>query len=627
MILKYLSAMWMTIAAALGNHLWQSTLFAIAAGALTLVLRKNHARARYWLWLAASVKFLIPFSLLVGIGRHLAWSHGSAGAKAGLYFAIEEVGQPFTQQTISVISRPTPSAASPNLIHLLPGLLGATWVCGFLVILFVWYVRWRQISAAVRQAVPLREGREVLALRRLESVGEMPKRIEVRLSRASLEPGIFGIASPVLIWPEGISDLLEDAHLDGILAHELCHVRRRDNLAAAVHMAVEAIFWFHPLVWWMGARLLEERERACDEEVLEMGSERRVYAESILKTCEFCVEAPRACVSGVTGADLKKRIVRIVNDPVARKRDFTRKLLLTAAGLVAAIVPVAFGLLSPTQIYAESQGQSTPAIAPSYEVASIRPNKSGDDTTRLMNSPNGSTATSITLQTLIREAYGVQDHQILGAPSWLNSEKYDVQAKMDSVVADELRKLSREQIKVERRRTLQSLLADRLKLTLHRETRELSVLALVIAKKGLKLQEAKPGDAYPNGIKGPDGQGHPNMMVQRMGMEGKSELTGQAIPMASLIEVLSSQLHRTILDKTGFAGRYDFTLEWTPEESQPNFMGTEAGQQGPDNTASPESSGPSIFAAIQEQLELKLETQKGPVEVLVIEHIEKPTEN
>ena len=97
MIPEYLSAMWTASAAALGDHLWQSTLFAVVAGLLTLILRNNHARARYWLWLAASMKFLIPFSLLVALGSHLPWSRGSAGTKAGLYFAMEEVSQPFSQ--------------------------------------------------------------------------------------------------------------------------------------------------------------------------------------------------------------------------------------------------------------------------------------------------------------------------------------------------------------------------------------------------------------------------------------------------------------------------------------------------------------------------------------------------
>src|SRR5678815_3368799 len=96
--------------------------------------------------------------------------------------------------------------------------------------------------------------------------------------------------------------------IEAILAHEVAHVHRRDNLAAMVHMAVEALCWFHPLVWWIGARLIDERERACDEDVLGRGSAAEVYAESILKTCRFSIESPLRCVAGVTGADLKRRI-------------------------------------------------------------------------------------------------------------------------------------------------------------------------------------------------------------------------------------------------------------------------------------------------------------------------------
>jgi beta-lactamase regulating signal transducer with metallopeptidase domain/parvulin-like peptidyl-prolyl isomerase len=357
MVSNYLSSMWTAIAPALGNHLWQSTLFAGMAGLLTLLLRKNRARVRYWLWLAASVKFLIPFSLLVAVGSHLAWSLGSAGTKTGLYFAMEEVGQPFPQPTMSMVSRTTAPTSSLSLIHLLPVFLTAVWLCGFVAVIFVWYLRWRRISSAVRKAVPLREGREAEMLRRLGSIGGARKPIEILLSRTSLEPGIFGIARPVLIWPEGISARLEDAHLEAILAHELWHVRRRDNLAAAIHMLVEAIFWFYPLVWWLGARLVAERERACDEEVLASGSDRQVYAESILKICEFCLGSPLACVSGVTGADLKKRMVYIMTNSIARELDFSRKLLLSVAAFAAVAAPIAFGLVNATP----SRAQLLPA--------------------------------------------------------------------------------------------------------------------------------------------------------------------------------------------------------------------------------------------------------------------------
>jgi bla regulator protein BlaR1 len=209
MIPKYLSPMWSAVSPVLGNHLWQSTVFAVMAALLTLLLRKNHARTRYWLWLAASGKFLIPFSLLVGIGSHLSWLRGSPGSKAGLYFAMEGVSQPFTHPIVSMIPRVTASAVSPGPLHLLPALLTAAWLCGFVVVLFVWGLRWQRVSAAMRDGAPLREGREVEALRRLERIGGVRKQIEMLVSRTSLEPGIFGILRPVLIWPEGISERLE----------------------------------------------------------------------------------------------------------------------------------------------------------------------------------------------------------------------------------------------------------------------------------------------------------------------------------------------------------------------------------------------------------------------------------
>jgi TonB family protein len=137
-------------------------------------------------------------------------------------------------------------------------------------------------------------------------------------------------------------------------------VRRRDNLAAAMHMAVEAIFWFHPMVWWLGARLLQERELACDEEVLQLGNSPSIYAESILKTCEFCVGAPLACVSGVTGAELKKRIVRIMTPNLAEKLGRGRKILLASVGVVSVVGPVLFGLWNTPRVRAQSPQAANP---------------------------------------------------------------------------------------------------------------------------------------------------------------------------------------------------------------------------------------------------------------------------
>ena len=219
---------------------------------------------------------------------------------------------------------------------------------------------------------------------------------------------------------------------------------------------------------------------------------------------------------------------------------------------------------------------------------------------RLMFTPDGLTATNGTVQMLIHAAYGVEDNQISGEPSWLNSDRYDIEAKMDSATVEALHKLNEDQGRLERQRMLQALLADRFKLAIHRETKELAVYALVVAKNGPKLQEARPGDTYPNGIKGPDGVARAGFM--RM---GRGELTGQGLPMSSLVRLLTQQLGRTVADKTDLTGKYDFTLKWTPDENEGAMLKRpDTGQPGAVSAPPTDSSGPSIFTALQEQLGL-----------------------
>jgi bla regulator protein BlaR1 len=608
MIANSLSEMCRAVAPAIGNHLWQSTLFAVVAGLLTLLLRNNHARTRYWLWLTASLKFLVPFSLLASLGSHIAWWRVSARASEGVYIAIGQLSQPFSQSRLSLISEAAPAIHSAGLLDLLPALLATVWLCGIAAVALAWYVRWRRISLVMRNAVPLREGREVGSLRRLERAAGISKQIELRVSQTTLEPGIFGIVRPILVWPHGISERLEDEHLEAILAHEFCHVRLRDNLSAAVHTAVEAIFWFHPMVWWLGARLLQERERACDEQVLEMGSDRQVYAESILKICEFCVGSPLDFVSGVTGADLKKRIVNIMSKNSTRSLNFSGKLLLGSAALAAVAAPIAFGLFSATQSRAASQNQITGVIPPVYEAvlikpASIRPNESENRIAKMGFTADKFTATNVSLQALIKTAYKVEDNQISGAPNWLNSETFDIDAKWDKSIVDALQELGQDQLALERGHMLRELLSDRFKLTLHREFQHVPSYYLVIAQNGPKFQEAKPGDTYPNGIKDMYGRGHGGLMSMR-----KGQLKGQGIPIADLVRELSRELSKefggsVIEDKTGLVGNYDFILHWAPEEGEP-----------------------TLLRSLQEQLGLKLESQNGPGEILVIDHVEKPAE-
>jgi uncharacterized protein (TIGR03435 family) len=305
-----------------------------------------------------------------------------------------------------------------------------------------------------------------------------------------------------------------------------------------------------------------------------------------------------------------------VTERVAFMLTFVKSMLPAVCEVVGLAVALIFGLLYVTEGQGQTQAGDTAVKLPAYEVASIKPDKSGTNLMMLRTTPVGFRASNIALRALIAHAYGVEDYQIIGAPSWVGSARFDIEAKVSTSDTDALHDLSQDQ----RRLMVQPLLAERFQLKVHTEVRTLPLLALVVAKGGPKLQEAKPGDTYPNGIKGFDGQGGAGLMHM-----GPGSLTGQGLPISSLARILSQQLGSTVEDKTGLTGKYDFTLHWTPDRNA-SPMPAEPGQQGP-GAATSTDSGPSIFTAIQEQLGLKLESQKGPVEVLVIDHVETPSEN
>ena len=591
--------------AAMLNHLWQSTVFAGIAGVLALALRANHARTRHWLWLIASTKFLIPFSLLSTVGSQLARMTGCLFAKP---LATPQIAAVVAQISLPFPPLATPTAASPHLFaahaDLLPQLLIALWTCGFLAVVFSDWRRWRRIRAAVRVASP---------------VG-IQSGVPVRSSRAMLEPGVYGIFRPVLLLPDGIADRLSSAHLKAILAHEICHIRRRDNLAAAIHMMVEAIYWFHPLVWWIGARLVEERERACDEEVLRLENQPETYAESILKTCQFYLESPLACVSGISGADLKKRIVRIMTHRAARELSVGRKLLLATAGVAALAGPIAFGLLNAPRVRAQSTAPTSTA-RPTFDVASIKPSHLTANLFRVNAEPGRFAAENASVIFLLQYAYRVKNSQVSGGPGWLDSDHYNIEAKQDETAAAELRKLSSDKQEEQLRLMVQSLLADRFKLALHHEAKEMQIYALIVAKNGPKLHASTipPDDSVITGPPPPDAA--PRRRNIRMGGRGDLSVSGEDLDMFA--EVLSHFAGRMVVNQTGLKGTYDFDLKWTPEAGSGPMPGEAPGDAAPP----PDASGPSLFTALEEQLGLKLESQKGPVDTIVIDHVEKPSEN
>jgi uncharacterized protein (TIGR03435 family) len=598
--------------AAVFNHVWQSSAVVVIAWFVTLGLRANPARVRYWVWMFASVKFLVPFALLASLGSY--WAKSIAGRKIGsaLYTTVDEISQPFQQAQAPATKYLL--SPQPTLLDFVPALLVAVWICGLVVVLTLWVVRWHRAARAAADAVPVHEGREMIALRRAESNAGIRRPIPVRLSTRGIEPGIFGLIRPVLLWPEGISESLTDAQIDAIAAHEVEHVRRRDNLTAAIQMLVEALFWFHPAVRWMGTRLLEERERACDEKVVEQSAQPEAYAESVLKVCAFCLEPAAPCVAGVSGSDLKQRVLRIMTHRAGVSLSAGRRAALCLVAGLAIAVPLGFGVLhamqAPTQLV-----HATTSPEPAFDVVSIKPNQDTGPRRMIWISPTGFTAQRASLRDIIGMAYGVKgDDQVIGGPSWMNSEYFDIEAKESESDIEGVRQLSMEERRKQLSLMLQSMLADRFELKKSIETRELPVYVLVVARGGMKMKEVQVGPFPPPGTQPSPGAHLPRMMI------GDRRATASAFPMGEFTNFLShfEELdNRVVVDETGLKGNYDFVLSGVS-------MGPRS-MEG-DHETPPEPTT-SIFTALQEQLGLKLESRRVPVEVLVIEHVERPSAN
>jgi bla regulator protein blaR1 len=547
----------------LANHLWQSTLFAAIAGLLTLLLRKNRARVRNWVWLAASWKFLIPFSVLTSLGGHVHWQSAPQTMRSTLSGVMDRVSQPFTVPAASLQTMsPVLPTDSP-----IPALLWTIWACGFFGISCSWWIRWRRIGAVVRAGSPVSLGIPIRAVS----------------SPALLEPGVFGVFRPVMLVPEGILDRLTAAQLKGVIAHELCHVYHRDNLMAAIHMFVETVFWCHPLVWWIGKRMVEERERACDEEVLLLGSEPRDYAEGILNVCKLYVESPLACAAGVTGANLKRRIEAIMANRIGHRLNLARKATLAAIGLAAIGGPIVIGMLYAAP--SRAQSQLTGAPQQSFEVASVKPAQPtgpgrGGRGGGVRTDPGMFAARNASLKGLIVEAYQMQAYQILEGPNWLDSDTYDIEARADHSSGPERIRLM-----------LQALLKERFKLTFHRDTKVLPIYALVVAKGGPKFHALKDGEDA-------------SVDARRNHLSFKD--------MPSLAGILSTFSDRAVVDQTGLKGDYYLNLDMSRALQSMEPVG------GP---------GAAVISAVEDQFGLKVVPTKGPIEVIVIDHAEKPSQN
>ena len=359
----------------------------------------------------------------------------------------------------------------------------------------------------------------------------------------------------------------------------------------------------------IGARLVDERERACDEDVLRSGGEPRVYADAILNVCKLYVESPLTCVAGVTGSDLKRRLRAIFARETQRDVSLPKTILLTLACGLALIVPFVVGM--DRSIRAQSPSPTSGAV-PQFEVVSIKPNPPfGPPFLHLVG--DRWTAPRSKAEQLIEFAYDVDPSQIMGLPPWAQDAFFGIEAKLPANASAKDLPLM-----------VQAMLADRFRLTAHRESRSLKVRTITVAKGGPKLQPAAATcttDPAEDDKRLLDRRRCGEMVMSAPPVNWRYAVVyqGFSVSMADIAAYLRRWSDTFYVDETGLKGLYDVqvNLDYTP----PSDMD----ERSDDFDAYRHL---LFHKGWQEQAGLVLDTlQERAVQVLVVDHLERPTPN
>ncbi len=443
------------------------------------------------------------------------------------------------------------------------------------------------------------------AFDRLRARLRVSRPVELLISGMVQTPAVVGLLRPVVLVPLGALAGMPAEQMEALLLHELAHIRRYDYLVNALQSMVEALLFYHPAVWWVSGHMRSEREMCCDDAAVAITGDALGFARALAQVGAAEHTHHQSAMSA-TGGSLVNRVARLLGVPRPASRSHSLAGVAAAAALVAVTAMAVVG-------------QTT---RPKFEVASIKPTSSQGG--GMMRPFPGRLTASAPVRVLMQAAYHVQPFQIEGGPEWVQSDGYAVDAKASGNPEHAQMMLM-----------LQSLLADRFQLRIHREAREMPVYALVPARGGLKLPPSKEGScveetelvgplANPGARMQPPEQA-PAPAPRCGGLDvpleaGGARMHGGKVPMAEFVRVLSRVLGRTVTDQTGFSGIFDINLNFLPDDST-------SGLPSPPPGAIPsEIASPSIFSAIQ-QLGLRLESTKGPVEVLVIDHVERPSAN
>jgi uncharacterized protein (TIGR03435 family) len=440
------------------------------------------------------------------------------------------------------------------------------------------------------------------ALHRLKARMSVSAPVRLVVSGVLHAPAAAGWLRPVLLVPAGALAGVPAAQMEALLLHELAHIRRHDYLIEILQNVLEAVLFYHPAVWWISGHMRAERELCCDDLVVAVTGDAVLYARAL---AEFdAARSARSPAIAANGGSLACRIARLLGQTPAPRSASCVPLAAIACLLLTA---------GAWTVFAQT------ALRPAFEVVSIKP--SSATTIQNVRPQPGGLIADASPKILVQYAYGVQGYQIVGGPDFIQSARYRIDAKANG-------NPRRDQVFA----MLQTLLEDRFQLQIHHETKDLPVYALEVARGGLKLPPPRAGACDDSATETTGEWAGGRMAVPgetpaasaRCGTAALSlvpsgaQLTGGKIAMPELVRLLSLILGHRVIDRTGFTGVFDLRLEFLSDEI------TESMPPPPPDSG---MSGPSIVQALRDQLGLQLQPARGPVDIIVIDHAERPTAN
>jgi uncharacterized protein (TIGR03435 family) len=581
------------------HFLWQGVLIAV----LYLAVRKSLGRAsspgaRYLLACAALATMvaapLVTFGLLgpselIQFNPRLAGVPTAAGAVGSALMAPVSwnAGSDARESVLTWVVMFWLAGAIAFWVRLMGGCVAAV----------------RMRSTQVRPASP--EWQQTLC-KLCDRIG-LSRPVRLLVSARVQAPTVVGWLRPVVLAPVGALTGLAPEQVEALLVHELTHIRRHDYLVNILQSVAEALLFYHPAVWWVSGQIRTERELCCDDVAVSVTGDVLGYARALAE-----LEASRPAhfhvAVAANGGSLADRIGRLLGESRHVPQTRPGPGVIVSAILLAVTAYAVFG-------------QSTER--PAFQVASIKRNTATTPRGMLVRPQAGGrlTTENAPILMLIQNAYSVQAFQVVGGPGWVNSDGYDMEAKPEG-------NIDRKQMWL----MVQTLLADRFKLALHRETRELPAYVLTVTRAGLKQAPPKEGGCVTPEPDAPPPLPRPGMArpcgkvmidMSSLGLR----MSGSKISIGEFIRTLAMIMDRPVIDKTGIATEFEVSLDFTPDQSTAGLPGS-GGPRDPGGPRLPtDTNRPSIFAALQEQLGLKLDSGKGPVEVLVIDHVERPSGN